>query len=94
MKDKMKATHRSSLEVVSVPIKYEIVTFEEDTIEVGENGVSSLGSELDKLIDHTIEYGGRLGKVTYDLTELTDRYALPEHVVKENRERAGRGGSL
>lgn len=73
----------------SVPFKYEVVTVEEDTLEVGPRGSSTVGSELDKLIESVIRHGDRLGKVTYDLTELTDVFALPPHEVERNRRDSG-----
>ncbi len=69
----------------SVPFKIEILTVHEDTLEIGHRGSSTVGTELDKLIEGAIGVGDRLGKVTYDLTELTDVFALPDHEVEANR---------
>lgn len=57
-----------------VPIRMEILTIIEDELKMGPGGSQSVGEWLDNVIQHNIEQGERIGKVTIDLTEHSEKY--------------------
>ena len=73
--------------VCNVPFKMEIITVEEDSMIIGPDGDKSIGETVDLMLDDAITNGQRLGKITLDLSEYTETFAVFDNATAARQAR-------